>query len=99
MTNETERCHVCGGSMLPGATTYCDTARNEVIVFEHVPALICRQCGEEVFSSAVVGEIERIAAERPAPTRVISVDVYDLSGGRLQAGSSQEPTTARRSKE
>ena len=85
--------------MLPGTTTFCDTATGDIIIFEHVPAFVCGQCGSRVFKSATVDEIERIATERPTPTRVVSAPVYDLTGGRLNAPPTQEATTTQQQRQ
>ncbi len=68
--------------MMPGTASHCATVEGRVLLFEHVPALVCAQCGDTAVSSTVAAEIDRLIQERPAPTRVALADGYDLA--RLQ---------------
>ena len=86
------RCPTCGGDMEPGTVTHPMVAGRRVLVFEHVPALVCGQCGESALAGLVVSEIERIVRDVPEPTRSTTARVYDLSGGRHLS----EDTTQRR---
>ena len=81
---EAARCFECGGTMQPGTTTWCSSGDTPVIATK-VPALVCRQCGAEAFTSEVVGELERLVRERPTPARTILVPVYEFQGERVES--------------
>lgn len=72
-------CYRCGGDMLPGETTYCHTQDGRIWLFEHVPALICDQCGERSYPGHVVEHIQQTIWDDAAPTRTIEASVYDLT--------------------
>lgn len=92
---ETARCYECGGDMHPGTTTYCDTASATPLMVTNIPALVCGQCGLAAYTMGVAKEIERLATDRPTPTRTITVPVYELAKGRYQAPAG-EPSPAER---
>ena len=60
MTEETRRCWRCGGAMAPGTVTYCYSGTHGTVLFENVPAEVCGQCGESVYSGRVVDQIHQI---------------------------------------
>lgn len=79
------RCPICGGRMEPGTVTHAIASGGRVFLFEHVPALVCVQCGESALTGPVVSEIERIIRDAPVPTRIETTSVYDLASGRHEA--------------
>lgn len=87
MNEEERRCHECGGPMAVGTTTYCEPCDGGVLLFEHVPALICQQCGNAVVRGAAAATIERIVKNRTEPTHVLQAWTYDLSGLPDAAGA------------
>jgi YgiT-type zinc finger domain-containing protein len=50
-----------------------------VVVFENVPAEVCDQCGEILFSGDVVDRINRLLWSASPAARVVDASVYDLS--------------------
>lgn len=74
----TDKCPVCGGSEEFTHVTFAITVSGKLLSIEHVPALVCRQCGEETFSADTVKRIEALLASRPAPRRIAEVPVYTL---------------------
>ena len=67
--------------MVPGVTTYCGAAGGLAII-EDVPAFICGQCGARAFPSAVVRELARLLDERPVPSRMAEVPVYEFAASK-----------------
>jgi YgiT-type zinc finger domain-containing protein len=72
------KCPVCGGPEEITRVTFATTVSGELLSIEQVPALVCRQCGEETFSADTVKRIEALLASRPVPSRVTEVPVYTL---------------------
>ncbi len=87
MSEEAGRCPQCSGDMTPGTTSFCfspHTAGGPALV-ENIPALVCRQYGHATYTLAVAKEIDRVLDERPAPTRMVMIPVYELIDGRYEA--------------
>lgn len=72
------KCPVCGGLEEPAHVTFATTVSGTLVSIEGVPALVCRQCGEETFSAETVKRIEALLMSHPAPRRVAKVPVYTL---------------------
>lgn len=49
------------------------------VIFENVPALVCTQCGETLFSAETAEVMQRAAAGGQPPSRTEQVPVYDLA--------------------
>lgn len=64
-------CTKCGTALMEGPILYEKIVDGELIQIENVPALICRDCGEEWLDDETLETIERIftqgvAVDRPA---------------------------------
>ena len=56
-------CFLCKGDMSPGYTTHMIELPNCILIVKSVPCLICTRCGEVVFTSDVIEELDNIAAK------------------------------------
>jgi HTH-type transcriptional regulator/antitoxin MqsA len=72
------KCPICGGMEEATRVTFTATLEGSLLSIERVPALVCRQCGEETFSAETMRRIEMLLAARPQPARVAEVPVYVL---------------------
>jgi YgiT-type zinc finger domain-containing protein len=72
------KCPVCGGAEEATRVTFTTTIEGSLLTIEEVPALVCRQCGEETFSADTMKRIEALLAAHPRPARVAEVPVYVL---------------------
>jgi len=72
------KCPVCGGSEVSRRVTFTAVLRGELLSIEQVPALACRQCGEEAFPADTMKRIEALLGSQPTPRRVAEVPVYTL---------------------
>jgi HTH-type transcriptional regulator / antitoxin MqsA len=72
------KCPLCGGVEDATRVTFTATLDGKLLTIEEVPALVCRQCGEETFSAETMKRIEALVASRPRPARVAEVPVYVL---------------------
>jgi len=59
--------------------TYTQEIDGRFIVIEHVPARVCRETGEQLFSPDTVAKIQKIARSRRKPARVMETPVYEFS--------------------
>ena len=71
-------CSRCGGQMDTQRVTFCvPAARPQPIIIEDVPAMVCRRCGDEVFSDAVTETFERIRDGGMQPNGQVYSSVYE----------------------
>jgi YgiT-type zinc finger domain-containing protein len=59
--------------------TYILEHQGRVILIEHVPARVCVETGERLFSPEVVERLQRIIWEQRAPIRVIEAPVFEFA--------------------
>ncbi len=59
--------------------TYTQEVEGRLVVIEHVPARICRETGEQLFSPETVSRIQAIVRGRLRPIRVIETPVYEFA--------------------
>ena len=79
------KCLLCGGKMEPKRVEISETVEAEgkhlYYIVTEVPAEVCRQCGETVYTPDVVDKLQaltkRIKKGAPAP-KTIEVPVYSL---------------------
>ena len=49
---------------------------NKPVLVEHIPALVCLQCGEETFSRETTERVRRIVHGEAKPVKSITMDVF-----------------------
>jgi YgiT-type zinc finger domain-containing protein len=82
----TNRCPVCGrGTLREQHVTWFDKAGDPPAMVTDVPATVCDWCGTTTFAAAVVHELQRLARERPAPSRVVQMPVYEFAAIEAKA--------------
>ena len=59
--------------------TYTQELDGRFIVVEHVPARVCRETGEQLFSPETVSRLQTIIRARLKPVRVIETPVYEFA--------------------
>jgi len=57
--------------------TYTLELEGKLYVIENVPARVCRETGEQLFSPETVGHLQRTIWEKKKPKRVIETPVYE----------------------
>jgi YgiT-type zinc finger domain-containing protein len=72
-------CDVCGGPMVDQEVTYRLEIEGQLIVVEHVPAKVCVQCGETLYSAKTVEYLQKTAWEQKSPSKVMETLVFDFS--------------------
>jgi len=71
------QCHVCGSR--ESSTTYATEVfriGDKFYLVENIPATVCVNCGEEVFSREATENIRAMLHGEGEPSRSISVDVF-----------------------
>ena len=76
----TFRCHVCGGEAARDELTseVLEIGGRRVLV-EHVPAQVCRRCGEPAISAETTERIRRLVHGAGRPAKTVPLEVFDLA--------------------
>jgi YgiT-type zinc finger domain-containing protein len=59
--------------------TYIHEADGEIVLIEHVPARVCTETGEQVFSPDTVERIHAIVRGDRKPVRTVQTPVYEFA--------------------
>jgi len=76
-----EKCRSCLAvdSIEDKEISYPRRVNGRVVIFEHVPALVCSQCGESLLRPETVKLMEELSRGERPPSRTEKVPVYDLA--------------------
>ena len=78
------KCLVCYHDMVERKITLDLRIGEDLVVIEEVPATVCENCGERVFTPEVTRQVQAVAQERHERTKTILVPVFSL-GAQVQA--------------
>ena len=73
------KCDICGGPMVEQEVTYRIELDEKLIVVENVPAKVCVQCGERLYSAVTVERLQQTVWEKKTPSKVLETPVFDFS--------------------
>ncbi|MGK5093547.1 YgiT-type zinc finger protein [Deltaproteobacteria bacterium TL4] len=74
------QCHVCGSQESKDNFTQEVFQINEKhVLVEHIPALVCRACGEKVFSADTTEMIRKMLHGEVHPIKTVQMDVFNFS--------------------
>jgi YgiT-type zinc finger domain-containing protein len=66
-------------TFVPEKVTYTVEVDGKLIVIEHVPARVCLETGEQLFSAETVERIQQLILKKHKPTRVMEVPVFEFA--------------------
>jgi YgiT-type zinc finger domain-containing protein len=72
------KCLVCYHDMTEHGVTLDLRLGEELVVIEGVPATVCENCGEQVFSPEVTRKVQEVVKERKRVARTMVVPVFSL---------------------
>lgn len=72
-------CDLCGGKTEKKSISYSLFYEGHWIIVEHVPARVCQQCGEKLFSPDTVEQLQKIIWSKRKPTKKIDTPVFDMT--------------------
>ena len=75
---EGETCEHCGGVLVEKPVTVYRKFKGAYILFEHVPAGVCRECGSRYYAANVLKLIEDGVHGRQKAEREVLVPVYSF---------------------
>lgn len=64
---------------VPEKVTYTIEIDGQLTVIEHVPARVCLETGEQLFSAETVERIQQLISSRQKPSRIMEVPVYKFA--------------------
>ena len=73
------KCDLCGSPMQEQMVTYTLQLDEKLVVVEHVPARVCTQCGERLYSPETVDRLQKTVWEKKTPSRVVETQVFDFA--------------------
>jgi len=59
--------------------TYTIQLEEKLVLVEHVPAKVCAQCGERLFSPDTVERLQKTVWEQRSPSRMLQTPVFDFA--------------------
>jgi YgiT-type zinc finger domain-containing protein len=65
-------------TFVPETVTYTIDIEGKLLVIEHVPARVCLETGERLFSAETVERIQHLISNKQKPTRVMEVPVFEF---------------------
>ena len=66
-------------TFVPEKVTYTIDIDGKLLVIEHVPARVCLETGEQLFSAETVERIQQLIFNKQKPSRVMEVLVYEFA--------------------
>ncbi len=73
------RCDVCGNTRFhQESVDEVFRVEKQLVMVEHVPALVCERCGEKKFDRETVERVRRAIHEEHPPSRKIVLEVLDF---------------------
>ena len=72
-------CFICGGETARQMVTAEHWWGDDMMLFEHVPADVCRQCGERYYGAEVALRMDRLHRQPPSTGRTVAIRIYDLA--------------------
>ena len=73
------KCAFCGGKLRKATVTFSYEQDEAYILVEHVPAEVCPQCGEKLYTPEVTEALLQIAKQPFKPAKIMHVPVYDFT--------------------
>ena len=74
--------HTCNESFEERRVTYTQEVAGHFVMVEGVPARVCRETGETLFSPETVDQLQALIHGHCRPVRVIATPVYQFSMAR-----------------
>lgn len=73
-----QRCDLCGGPIQEQRVTYSIEFEGRLHIIERVPARVCLQCGERLFSPETVEKIQNAIWHGQKPKKFARLPILDF---------------------
>lgn len=74
-----KQCAFCQGDLEEQTITYPTEYEGRVLIVRNVPALVCKQCGEQLFRPEVTEKLQQIVWGKAPHQTTVQVDSYDFA--------------------
>src|ERR671924_297699 len=74
-----ETCEYCNGELRAKTVTVHYRHKGKLVVIEHIPARVCRRCGERYYDAVTVEKMEAIARRKKVAARTLVVPIRDFA--------------------
>ena len=75
------KCQLCKGEYKKKLITHSQYYHGELVVVDHVPALVCDSCGDVLYEPEAAKRIKDIIYARKKPVRTAPVYEYEKAAG------------------
>jgi YgiT-type zinc finger domain-containing protein len=73
-------CHICGSHASEKQfVSWTFEIQGQTVLVEHIPATVCRQCGEVIFDLDTGEHIRALLHDGAVPARRVSIPVYEFA--------------------
>ena len=79
---EIMKCDLCGWTVHKKNVSYTLFYEGHWVIVENVPAKVCKQCGEKLFSPRVVEKLQKVIWGKQKPYKKIETPVFNLAAQR-----------------
>ena len=83
LKNPKDDCGICGGELSPTTITHEERRGDEIYLFQNVPALVCKACGEIWIEEKTLQQIDRLL-KTGRPVRKVEAPVFDFALDRAK---------------
>lgn len=73
-------CPLCGGTRVPGKTTFSADLGFGVVLVRGVPATVCDQCGEDWINDDTARRLEEITAQAKRTRHLVEILPFEVAG-------------------
>ncbi len=73
------KCFYCGCDVEKKVVNFIYDENDRYIVIENVPANVCQNCGERLYSPEVTDQLLRFARNEFKPVKTIEIPVFDYA--------------------
>ena len=73
------KCAFCAGMLEEKVVTFAYEEEGKYLFVEHVPALVCKKCGDRIYSPEVTDILLKFAKDAFRPVKTVEVPVFDFA--------------------
>ena len=71
-------CYFCGGELEEQLTAFVSEENGQFRIIRHVPAKVCKRCGEKEYTPEVTQQILNLLKQPSQPAEILHVLAYDM---------------------
>jgi len=75
-----KKCYFCGGEIIKKKIRHIHQWGDKIVIFEDIPAEVCKQCGEVYFAPNIVETMDKGTMQAEKSKESIRVPVISFTG-------------------